>query len=305
MPTEVHPIGTFPKTEANPDPLVKGKSLEELQELIEWPSKMQEALEAQEVAAPTPEPEPIEPVPAESIPAPEPVQEAAPAAEPEKPAEPSQEDIEKELLRAQIEAIEAHSKKLEAKLTGREAGERGFIKQLQDRIRRLEGGEQAEPSPEPEYRAPSAAEIVPADTRDGFRAWAVQKASQEAVTNFMQSHSDIQGMEPDVVKYLQETGFDARNITQLDDPITAGREMTRVLEETYWHLKETRTRARVAELETRKADQVRGLEEAKRRAAPSASGAPPAPPAPKRDLKDLSLSELEAKMSALRSSGGR
>jgi len=305
MATEVHPVGTFPKSEASPDPIVSGKSLEELENLVKWPSRMAEALEAHEQTESTPEPppEPVE-VPVEVPSEPEPAQEAAKAAEPEKPAESTQEDIDKELLRAQMEALEAHSKKLEAKLTGREAGQQGYIKQLQDRLRRLESGEAPEQTPEPSYRPESATEMAPA-TRDGFRTWAVQKASQEAVQSFMDSHADIKEMEQDAMKYLQETGFDARNVLQLDDPIAAGREMTRVLEETYWHLKETRGRTRMAELLTKKADQVRGLDEAKRRAAPSASGSPSVPSAPRKGTKDLSLSELEAKMKEMRASSGR
>jgi acylphosphatase len=299
MPAEEYPVGTFPASEATPAPEVSEKSLAELSELIKWPSKLEqfaaEPVPSYEPPAPEPVEQPIEP------PAPEPAAEAAaPAAEPDKPAEPSQEDIEREILRAQVEAMEAHSKKLEAKLIGREAGEKGYIKQLQERLKRLESGNgefREEPSPEPPPQ-----EIVPATT-DGFRTWAVQKAAQEALQGFMQNHSDVKEMEQEAMQYLQETGFDARKIYQLEDPIAAGREMTRVLEETYWHLRESRGRARVAELQIKKADQTRGLEEAKRRASPSASGSPPVPVTPPKTTKDLPLNDLDARVRAMRSRG--
>lgn len=304
MPEE-HPVGTFPPTEATPAPEIRKMPLDELSELVKWPSKLEEFAEertaAQPPATPEPEPEPEQP-PVDTPPAPEPVVETAPAAEPEPvPAEPSQEDVEKELLRAQVEAIEAHAKKLEAKLQGREAGERGYIKQLKDRLQRLESGETVpQAPPEPEYRPET--EAVPAP-HDSIKAWAIQKASQEALANFVQSHPDVKDMEQEAVKYLQESGFDARSIFQLDDPIAAGREVTRFLDEAYWHVRETATRSRISELQTRKADQVRGLEEAKKRAAPSASGSPPAPAAQRKTTKDLSLAELDAQVKSMRSGG--
>jgi hypothetical protein len=189
---------------------------------------------------------------------------------------------------------------LEARLAGREAGERGYINQLKRRLERLEAG--GEVPPEPEYRPPSEAEVVAAP-RDNLRAWAIQKATQEALSEFMSTHTDINDMESEAMKYLQESGFDARAIYQLDDPIAAGREVTRALDEAYWHVKETATRARMAVLQTKKADQIRGLDEAKRRAAPSASGSPPPPPAPRTTTKDLPLADLDAQVQRMRHGG--
>jgi hypothetical protein len=257
------------------------KSLEELQELVEWPSKMEEALQGQ--AAPeTVEPVAPEPKIAEEVAEPEP----APTPEPVQP-----EDLEKDLLKAQIEAIEAHSKKMEAKLAGRESGEKGYIKQLQERIRLLE--EEGRPPTQQEEPGPA-----PAPQRDGLRTWATQQAAKEAVASFFQSHPDIQELGPSVMEYLQGSGF-LQTVRDMDDPVAASREVTRALDESYWHVKEERGRTRMAELQVKRADQVRGLDEAKKRAASSGLGTAKPPPSPRKTTKDLSLAELEAQMKAL------
>lgn len=301
MPAEEHPVGTFPPTEETAAPEIRKMPLDALSELVKWPSKMEEF--AEEHAAPEPAP-PVVPEPAppvEAPPAPEPAAEAAPPAEPEAPVEPPQEDVERELLAARIDAAEAHAKKLEAKLQGREAGERGYINQLKERLRKLESGGEAPPQ-EPEYRTEPEVEVLPARA-DSLRAWAIQKASQEAIANFVQSHSDAAELEPEVMKYIQDSGLGAHSIHQHDDPIAAGRETTRVLDEAYWHVKETRTRTRISELQVKKADQIRGLDEAKRRAAPSASGSPSPPAQVRPTTKDLPLADLDAQVQRMRHGG--
>jgi len=288
-----HPLGTFASSEASPNPALKNLSLDQLQELVEWPSKMAEAV-AQE-PEPAQMPEPDEPTPSDPTPVPETPPEVAQEAAPVKPVEPSQEDIDRELLASRIEAAEAHAKKLEAKLVGREAGENGYIQQLKERIRRLESGVDPEPV---QYQEPSESAPVQ-DTKDGLKAWAIQQATKEAFSSFMASHVDSSELEQEMTKYLQDSGFDGSRLTQLGDPIAAAREVTRMLDESYWSVKESRVRSRVAELQTRKADQVRGLEEAKRRATSSAAGSPTPPLAPRKTTSELSLSELEARMKAL------
>jgi len=299
MVPEPKPIGTFGQSEASPNPALEDMSIEQLSELVKWPSKMEKFIEKRE-PDPSPEPEttptePVEPSP-EPESTPEVVQPEPVTAQPPQEVQPTQEDIDRELLAARIEAAEANARKLEAKLVGREAGENGYIQQLKERIKRLEAG--VTPESDSGYRDQSTAEPEQPMSRNNLNAWAVQQASKEAVTGFMQSHPDIGGVEQDIMKYLNESGFDASKITQLDDPIVASREMTRTLNEAYWHVDATRKQARVAELQTKKAEQVRGLTEAKIRAASSASGSTPPPLKPQKSIEDLSLKELEAKMKA-------
>ena len=299
MVPEPKPIGTFGQSEASPNPALEDMSIEQLSELVKWPSKMERFIEQRE-PSPSPEPETTQPEPVEPSPEPEStpevVQPEPVAAQPPQEVPPTQEDIDRELLAARIEAAEANARKLEAKLVGREAGENGYIQQLKERIRRLEAGANSEP--ESGYRETPVAEPEQPMSRNNLNAWAVQQASKEAVTGFMQSHPDIAGVEQDIMKYLNESGFDVGKITQLDDPIVASREMMRTLNEAYWHVDATRKQARVAELQTKKAEQVRGLTEAKIKAASSASGSTPPPPKPQKSIEDLSLKELEAKMKA-------
>lgn len=298
MAAEVHPVGTFGSSEAQENPVLKDLSLDQLQKLVEWPSEMEKVIEAEQATQPLPFPEQIRPAQNDAPAPPEPAVEAVQAEEPQKSEEPKQEDIEKELLRAQIEAVEAHAKKMEAKLVGREAGERGYIEQLKARIKKLEAGVSPEQEQADVYREEPVQEAV-VPQRDGLKAWVTQKAAQEAVAGFLQTHPDMAELEQDTAKYLQDSGFNALNIINMDDPMAASREMTRALDEAYWHVKEARTRSRISELQTKKADQVRGLEEAKRKATSSASGGTPPPQAPAKGLKDLSLAELEAKVKAL------
>ena len=300
MAPEPKPIGTFGQSEASPNPALEDMSIEQLSDLVKWPVKMERFIENRDESA-APEPDTTEPEPAEPSPEPEStlevVQPEPVAAQPPQEAQPTQEDIDRELLAARIEAAEANARKLEAKLVGREAGENGYIQQLKERIKRLETG--VTPESDGGYREQPTAEPEQPMSRNNLNAWAVQQASKEAVTGFMQSHPDIGGVEQDIIKYLNESGFDVSKITQLDDPIVASREMTRTLNEAYWHVDATRKQARVAELQTKKAEQVRGLTEAKIKAASSASGSTPPPPKPQKATADLSLKELEAKMKAL------
>jgi len=299
MAPEPKPIGTFGQSEASPNPALEDMSIEQLSDLVKWPVKMERFIENRDESA-APEPDTTEPEPAEPSPEPEStpevVQPEPVAAQPPQEAQPTQEDIDRELLAARIEAAEANARKLEAKLVGREAGENGYIQQLKERIKRLESG--VTPESDSGYREQPTAEPEQLMSRNNLSAWAVQQASKEAVTGFMQSHPDIATVEQDIMKYLNESGFDASKITQLDDPIVASREMTRTLNEAYWHVDATRKQARVAELQTKKAEQVRGLTEAKIKAASSASGSTPPPPKPEKALSDLSIKELEAKMRA-------
>lgn len=313
MPAEMKPLGSFPKTEANTNSKFKNMSLEELRALVQWPSKMEEAQDepgAQFVPVPEePAVEPDEPEP-EVQPEPEPVEPETPTqqAEPEQQQKTSEksddEDVEKQLLMAKLEAMEAHAKKIEAKLIGREAGERGYIKQLQREIEKLKSvkPEDAEQDAYPE-EYPTEKKRVPsrASERDSIASWAVGRAIAESAAAFTQGHPDSSELQPDIQRYLQESGYDASNVLQSDDPIWAGKEISRALEEAYWHVKESKKRTVVEELQKRRADSMRGVEDAKRKATISASGSS-APPKPKpKTVQDLTTKELRERVNKLAS----
>ena len=307
MPAEKRELGGFPKTEHTPNPEIEEMSLDDLQKLVDWPQEFEKAV-AREVITPEqpeessePEPEPEatpEPVEPEASTEPEPETEPEPVEE--APKEPSAEELEAEILRARFEALEAHTKKMEAKMAGREAGEKGYIKQLKAQIEELRSGAARQPDPdygepEPEIRRP---QVTPAEP-NSVTTWAINNAVQQAAAQFSQGHPDLQEVQESLQAYLQESGYDPQAILLTNDPIAAGRETTRVLEEAYWHAKAATRQSRVAELETKRADQVRGLENAKKKAAISGSGGtPPAPPV-RKSTKDLSVAELEKQMDAL------
>lgn len=300
MSLEPQPIGTF-KTEHVVNPALEEMSLEQLSDLIKWPSKMEKFVAASSETAPLPEPEVTESEP-EASPVTEPeakaTEQAAPVVE-EAPsvAEPTQEDVERELLELRLSAAEAQAKKFEARLLGREAGASGYVKQLKDRIAQLEAG--ASPESQPAYSEEVQAEPQRAPAqRSNLNAWAVQQASREAVNNFTASHPGVDKVEQEILAYLNSSGFDAGAIAQYDDPIAAGRELTRGLEEAYWHVEASRKQARVTELQAKRADQVKNLAALKVKATSSASGSLPPAPKPRRATADLSLEELEAKMRA-------
>src|SRR3972149_1487493 len=120
---ELQPKGTFKASEATPDPKLKDVALDKLQELIEWPTKMQEFV-ASQPPAPTPVPtEPVVAKPAEPAVVAPPVETPAevPAVEP-----PAEVPDEAALLKHRLELFEVEQRKLEAKLAGRDAGETGY-----------------------------------------------------------------------------------------------------------------------------------------------------------------------------------
>lgn len=298
MSLEPQPIGTF-KTEHVVNPALEEMSLEQLSDLIKWPSKMEKFVAAQTEAARLPEPEVQESEPDPS-PQPEPEQvsvQADPVEVPAVEAEPTQEDVEKELLELRLSAAEAQAKKFEARMLGREAGASGYVKQLKDRIAQLEAGASPESQTAFSEEVQAEPQRAPAQ-RSNLNAWAVQQASREAVNNFTASHPGVDKVEQEILAYLNNSGFDAGAIAQYDDPIAAGRELTRGLEEAYWHVEASRKQARVTELQAKRADQVKNLAALKVKATSSASGSLPPAPKPRRATADLSLEELEAKIKA-------
>lgn len=292
MPPELQPKGTFAPSEATPNPQLDELSLNKLQELVEWPSKMEHY--SAKVAPEQPEDAPSEPA-AEQPPEEPPEQ---PVAAEEAPAEPQVEPEappdEAAILQARLEAYEAEQQKLRAQLAGREAGERGYIKQLQQEVARLKSTTSSD----------EVAEEAPPPRNDTIATWAVSQAIQAAGTSFLQSHSDMTDLHEGVRQYLANSGYDSQPLLLSGDPLAASRETTRVLEEAYWHVKAEKQRARVAELQTRRADSMRGVEAAKKKAAISAGGGAAPPPKPVKQLQDLSLEELQQRVEKLGSRRG-
>jgi hypothetical protein len=274
---------------------LEGKSIEELDELLRNPEKM---------AGIQPEQPPL-PV-AETVP-PEPTEEKPPEAPPV-PTEPKPEEApegpsEAEILKAQIAALEANNKKMEARLAGRESGERGFIKQLQNRIKALESGasRRTDSEYEPVAEEPPEQPVrkVEPPTRDSVAAWAVGRAVQEAAANFVANHPGYDEMSKEITEYITNSGYDSSAILMSGDPIEASKETTRLLDEAYWHVNAAHKVKAAAELQTKKADQMRRLEEVKAKAAVSASGAAPAPKPKAKSYDDMTLAELDAELRRL------
>lgn len=313
MADEIKPMGTFPVSEARHNPALDDMDVKELRELVEWPSKMEKYEKANESTDYTPVEEaeaPPEQV-VEEVPSvePEPIQdegvqdpeaEVDPEQKPEaesKTPEPERGNDDLEYLRLKLEAIEADNRKLEAQNAGRQSGERGYINQLKREIEQLRAGATDEFSEEA-ISQPRTRAAEP--TQSSISAWAVERAISDAAAHFSQAHSDHEEMKDGIAQYVQQSGYDPQRLLEMGDPIEAGREVTRILEESYWHVKAANTRARVAELQAKRADSMPGLEQAKRKAAVSASGSSTPPPKPATKTDDLSVEELAKRVRAMR-----
>jgi len=267
--------------------------LDELEAMLEKPEVPSPEEEA--------EPEPAEPSESEAPPEQEPEGEAKPepAQEEQKP-EPS-EDLDAEILRARLEAAEAAAKKWE-QVAGRHGGELGFLK---NRMREIEGRiqtlrseqEPIEPSDLPQPDAPRTPS--PGPRTDPLATWAVNQAIAQASADFMRTHPDMGDMKDDFEQYLKNSNYNAADLIGANDPIWAASETNRLLEEAYWNAKQAFKQRVASALEKRKADQVPRLDQAKRKAAISASGAAPAPKPQVKPLSDMSLEELEKELKRL------
>ena len=311
MADEIKPMGTFPESEARHNPALDDMDLKDLRELVEWPSKMEKFEKAssgtdytpvdeeeappQQVVEEVPDAEP-EPIQAEE--SQEPVAEVEPEPEAESSApEPEQVGDDLEFLRLKLEAIEADNRKLAAQNAGRQSGERGYINQLKREIEQLRAGATDEFTEEA-VSQPRTRAAEP--TQSSISAWAVERAISDAAAHFAMAHSDHEELKDGIAGYIQQSGYDPQRLLEIGDPIEAGREVTRVLEESYWHVKAEKTRQRVAELQQKRADSMPGLERAKRKAAVSASGSSTPPPKPATKTDDLSLEELAKRVRAMR-----
>ena len=258
---------------------------------------------------PTPAPEP-EPVPLPPVPPPGPDASPSPKPEEPKPTQPEAqpEDLELDILKARLEETEARLAKQE-KLAGRQAGEIGFkqqqkIRELEEEVERLQGRiaveeDQPEPSPEPKRRV--ATRSMP----DAATTYLVGMAVNNAGQAFFNAYPEAQELAPAMREYLTSTGQDVKVVLETNDPVEAARRTTMLFEEALQHAKYDRAKTRRSELETRRSDQIKGLDEAKRRATLSGSGSTSVAPIESKVATKRTLTELEADLASLDQRHGR
>lgn len=244
---------------------------------------------------PAGEPEP----PKEETPEePESQPEAEVAAEPE--ATEKVEDVEAERLRLLTEELNARAKHWES-VAGRNAGELGFIKSQLKAIQDAQRQPRAE-----DYQEASDTQVptqAPAPRRDGLAEWAVQQAVAQTVGAFESSHPDVKDVQDQMTEYIKNSGYDMRNVLQMDNPVEAQREVSRALEEAYWHSKAAVNAARRTELEAkREAIQTKAAAN-KLKASVSATASAPPPKPKSKTQAEMTDKELEEEM--VRVMGGR
>lgn len=236
---------------------------------------------AAETEAPPPEPPPqtetapvVEETPAEPV-----------ATE---PAEPTDDELDKEAQKLELEELRARMKHLES-VNGRLAGEVGF---LRGRV-----GRQPEPAqePEPVYEEEQAR---PQRRPDGLLAWNIQQAVREAGTQFVAAHPDFEELRGHITeKHGEGLQEQISTLMNMDDPMEAYKHATAVLDAVYYRAKSERVAAQRAEIEAkkteRKAEQTRKLSEAKAKATISATGAAPSPPPPTKSLNEMTFEEVD------------
>jgi hypothetical protein len=267
------------------------------------PNQMSDAeLEAALNQGPDYTPAPIE---AEPVPEPEPEPEVeAPAPEAEKAAEPETpekvEDVEAERLRLLTEELNARAKHWES-VAGRNAGELGFIK---SQLRAIQDAQRQNVSTE--YQEPSDTPVptqVPTQQRDGVAEWAVQQAVSQTVGAFESSHPDVKDVQDQMTEYIKNSGYDLRSVLTMSNPVEAQREVSRALEEAYWHSKAAVNAARRTELEAkREAIQMKAAA-TKLKASVSATASAPPPKPKSKTQAEMTDAELESEM--VRVMGGR
>lgn len=240
-------------------------------------------------AEPEPQPEP-EPE------APPPDQTDEPVPEPEAEPEPEVEVSEADILRAQLAEMEARAQHYE-RLAGSHAGKLGY---LEKRLSNLESQpvrreyEDVEATPQPPQSTPSD---------DGYKAWVIAQAVASGVQDFWREHPDTVDLQDGIKQYLEQTGYDPKSILESNDPLRAQRESKRVLEEAYFAARADKEAVRRTELQQKRADQIKNLEQLKKKAAPSASGHAPPPKPTQKSPNEMTREELDAAL--LEATGGR
>jgi hypothetical protein len=93
--------------------------------------------------------------------------------------------------------------------------------------------------------------------------------------------------------------IDPEAIIAIGDPREVERETTSLLEQVYWKANAIHKANIRSSLETRKADQIKGIIEAKKKASISGSGGNAPPAIKQKSFEEMTLSELDAAMRSL------
>jgi hypothetical protein len=233
-----------------------------------------------------PEPTPAPEAPSEEPTTPEETAQEEASPTPEPPPEP---DPETERMRLLTEEMEARAKHWES-VAGRNAGELGYIKQQLRAIQAAQSRGDIE-EVEPDRSAPQAP-----PRRDGVSEWAVQQAVSQSVSSFEASHPDVTELQDKMAEYVRGTGFDMQAVLAMDNPVEAQREISRALEEAYWHTKAVVKASRRAELEQkREAIQMKSAETKLKASVSATASTPPPKPKPK-TVDEMTDDELEKEM---------
>lgn len=209
---------------------------------------------------------------------------ADPAAEPE--AAKPESDLEREILESRMTELEARARHWES-VAGKNGGEVGHLRKMVESFREQQA--KAEQNGEPGFE-PEPVRPTPRPGKDAFEAWAITEASNQAAARFEMQHPDSKDLGNEIRDYLVAQKYDGASIATANDPIEAATEATRVLTEAYWHVRAQKEAARRAELTTKRADQTKLAEDARKKAAISGSGGTP-PPKP----RDKTFDEMDPK----------
>lgn len=264
------------------EPNLDDMSVEELDNLMRHPDQLAALTE------PAAEPATEEAPPAAEVEEAPPAEEAAPA-EPEK-AEPVAEPevSETDILRAKIEEALAVAKKNES-ITGRVTGENGYLKSEIAKLRAQLAGREAEPS---EYEPQEEPRRQP-EPRPSPSGYLGRVAVDRAARLFMGEHPAITSEAvAEAGKYANES-FRAEPDDQPEDIETR---MRALLREGLYDYQARQSAKLAQERETRRADQMRGVTEAKAKATISGSGSPPPPTPQPKTFDEMSVDELDAEL---------
>lgn len=270
--------------------------IEELEKMMEDSTKDDFEEESEIV----PEPVPQEP---EKV-----VEEAEPPAQVKtEAAETSSEPksiSEMEELKLKLEGAEHELLKWQ-KIAGKHGGEIGFlqnqIRQLREQMRRSSPQgyqdeslfqEEGEPA-EKEARTPAPDRIAK------LSDWTIRDAMEKASTRFWSEFPDAtEDMKKDMAEYIKANGS-SEKLTNPSDPMEAYESVKDILEEARHHVIAKQKREKAEEMRLRRAEQIQGIEEAKKKASITGSGSPPVPPPRPKSLDDLTDEELEKQMEIL------
>ncbi len=216
---------------------------------------------------------------------PEPKPEKEPDVEPEG-------DLDFEILKARLAEKEIEAQKWQ-RLASRHAGELGYLK------KRIEAGPEpsAEEEDETEDRHPPRGGKRRAESDDSLRSWAVKSAVKDAVRDFWDGNQDMAKESEAIYKHVREIAAEAGSdgMGDLDPDLAQKTTLSFLNEAKHRHLM-ARHEERIKELTTKKAEQVKKLEEAKRKGSISGSGASSAGTAEDKTLAEMSVEDLEKLM---------